>query len=66
MGTTEVLKAGSRCSVRAPGSTVVWVLLGFSLQRCRKPGFMDPDAHSIVWPFFNKDFFSEMPIRGLF
>lgn len=61
----EVLRARLRCSVRAPGSAVVWVLLGFTVQRHRKLGFMDPAAHSIVWPSFNTDFFSEMPIRAV-
>lgn len=48
LGTLEVLKTRLRCSVRASGSPVVWVLLGFTVQRCRKPGFMDSTAHSTV------------------
>lgn len=50
----------------APGSAVVWGFLGFTVQRQRRLGFVDPAAHSIVWSFFNTDFFQRCPLEGWF
>lgn len=64
LGTLDVLKARLRCSVRAPGSTVM--LLGFTVQRCRKLGFIDPATCSqYSLAFLQHSLFSDMLIRGL-
>lgn len=45
---------------------MVWVLLGFTVQRRRELGFMDSAAQNTVWLFFNMDFFQRCPLEGCF